>query len=105
MDDGIQLEHYIKALRSSLMKAMQDGKEQPLKFRAEEITLELVIGASSKTKGSGGIKFEVFGLGFNAGGDHEKGATNTQKLTLKLKPVSGDGSSDDPLISDHVDLE
>jgi hypothetical protein len=104
MPDPVQLEDYITSLRSSLMRAMAEGADKELQFKAEEITLELAISATNKAGGEGGVDFKVFGVGFEAGASGETSSTNTQKLTLKLTPVKKDGSGP-VLISEDVVLE
>ncbi len=107
MSQGLPLDAYIKDLRRSLSQAMDDGENETLKFEMQDLTLELVIGATQSKSANGGIKFEVFGIGFNAGGKVEDGSSATQKLTLKLKPVTQNEDEEwtNALVSGKVNLD
>lgn len=89
---NIELSAMLGQLREELLKARGEGSE--LKFRVEDIEIELQIVTSKDA--SGGIKFFV-----EAGGKVSK--AQTQKIKLKLKPMVGPGK--EPLdVADEDDL-
>jgi hypothetical protein len=94
---GIPLAAAIKELRSELQTAMEQGKDEELKFRLGDIELEFHVGVTKEAGGGGGIKFWLVSL-------EAKGSISTvqtQKITLTLKPETADGHP--VLVSDELD--
>ena len=97
MDEiGIPLADAIGELRSELQTAMEQGKDEELKFRLGDVELEFHIGVTKEAGGGGGIKFWLVSL--EAKGSI--GTVQTQKIKLTLKPESADGQP--VLVSDEV---
>lgn len=90
---AIELSEYIAELRSELAKAIAAGKSEELRFVADNIELELEIGAETKLEGTGKLSFKVFGIGAEGGGGGSRGATTGQRLKLSLKLVDKTGKA------------
>ncbi len=88
--ENIELSEMLGQLREELLKARDNIEGSDLKFRVDDIEIELQIVTSKGT--SGGIKFFV-----EAGGNVSQ--AKTQKLKLKLKPVGPNGEHE-ILVSD-----
>jgi hypothetical protein len=85
---GIPLADLIDAVRGELEVAALNAIDQKLQFEVQDVQLEVEI-ATTGTKGAeGGIKVWVV----NIGAKLTKSDANTQKVTLKLGPVSPDGT-------------
>ena len=85
---GIPLADLIDAVRGELEAAALKAVDQKLQFEVQDVQLEVEI-ATTGTKGAeGGIKVWVV----NIGAKGSKSDANTQKVTLKLGPVSTDGT-------------
>jgi Trypsin-co-occurring domain 2 len=85
---GIPLADLIDAVRGELEVAALNAVDQKLQFEVQDVQLEVEI-ATTGTKGAGaGIKVWVVNIGAKA----SKSDANTQKVTLKLGPVSPDGT-------------
>ena len=92
--NNIALSELIVELRRELVDAQRQGAEEELKFRVEDIDIEVHVKASREGNGKAGIKFWVCTA--EAGG---KLASETlQKIRLTLKPESSSGG--DVLVSD-----
>lgn len=91
--EKIALTEMILQLRRELLDAQRQGEREDLKFRIEEIEVELQITATKEKGGTGGVKFWVFDAELQGKLAHEA----VQTLRLKLKPR---GSSGDLEISD-----
>lgn len=88
MESGIPLRQMIQNLRAELNAAMQDGEEQDLRFKLEDVELELKVCTSLEAGANGGVKFWVLNFGANAKAKSE----DVHTVKLKLKPVTnGDG--------------
>lgn len=74
----IELSEVIVNLRKELLKAQVKGANEGLKFKVEDIEVELQIATSKK--GESDVKFWVV----NFGGEIASSATH--KIKLKLKP-------------------
>lgn len=82
--DKIPLSEMLAELRKELLKAQ--GEEEALKFRIEDIEIELQVGTTKEGQGKGSVKFWVY----NAEAGVAASQAKTQKLKLKLKPVHSD---------------
>jgi len=96
----IELSEMLGQLREELSIAQSEGAGSDLKFRIEDIEIELQVATTRKVTGKAGIKILVcWDAEASAGIDK----ANTQKLKLKLKPVVGPDKK--PLdVSDEDDL-
>jgi Trypsin-co-occurring domain 2 len=76
----------IEGLRSELMAAVAEGRDQQMQFRLEPVELTAQVAATKEANGK--IGWKIFGLG----GSYETAATQT--LTIRLAPVwkSDDGT-------------
>ncbi len=93
MADKIPLSDLLVELRKELLDAQNKAEQAQLRFKVEDIDLELKVGATSSGTVGGGVKFWVY----NA---EAKGTISTeavQTIRLKLSPVSADGG--DTLVS------
>jgi hypothetical protein len=85
---GIPLADLIDAVRGELEAAALNAVDQKLQFEVQDVQLEVEI-ATTGTKGAeGGIKVWVVNIGAKV----DRSDANTQKVTLKLGPVSPDGT-------------
>jgi hypothetical protein len=82
MKQDIGLKEMVVALRKELLDAQQEAAEQDLKFKIEEIEMEVALVTSKAGKGKGGVKFLVY----NADLEGSLSKTQTHRLRLKLKP-------------------
>ncbi|MGB5687229.1 MAG: trypco2 family protein [Candidatus Electrothrix sp.] len=95
MSDKLELAAMIKALRSQLVEAQQEGEGEEIRFTIEDVELELQVTAEKQASGGISAKFYVLTSKL----DGSKKDTVTQKLKLKLKAGKADGS---PIkVSDH----
>lgn len=103
MSDAVALEAYIRDLRNSIRASMAEAEDEKVRFKLDEITVELSVDYESSDETGGSGNFKVFGIGL--GGEHSSaaGAGHAQKVTLKLFPViSGEDQATDLLISGKV---
>ena len=96
MSEGIELADAIAQLRSELSRAIKAGKGKDLRFEVEDLELELQVVVTNENKGVGkveaGLKFWLAGNAkASAEGSFSDGASQLQKIRLKLKPVGSDG--------------
>lgn len=89
----IELSEMIENLRSELSEAQEAGRNSSLRFEVEDVELELSVVVGREAGGSGKVKFWVVEVGAEAG----VSSTTAQRMTLRLRPTSADGST--PLIS------
>jgi hypothetical protein len=102
---GIALTEAVRELRAELEDAIREAQDAHLKFEATEVVMEFQVGITRAKEGRGGLRFYVLELG----GGLSQSDVETQIVTLKLKPVLGDGSvveitraqSHSPLAADH----
>jgi hypothetical protein len=85
--DKIPLSEMLAELREELLEAQVQGEEQALKFRIEDIEIELQVGTTREGKGKGSVKFWVYNAEAGVGASQAK----TQRLKLKLKPEGPKG--------------
>ncbi|MEV7177501.1 trypco2 family protein [Kitasatospora sp. NPDC093679] len=83
MDDAVELAEMIAQLRRELSRAMAEGEDAGLRFRAERVELELTVGVERSHEPGVKVRFWVFDAGVSV----KRSATTTQKLTLVLQPV------------------
>lgn len=93
--DQIPLAEMLVGLRKALLEAQQQGEAEKLKFKIEDIDVELKIGTTKKGGTKGGVKFWVVDAGVEGSIEAQK----LQTVRLKLKPVAAGGG--DTLVSDE----
>ncbi len=93
--EKIALAEILVGLRRELEEAKRQAADENLKFKVEDIELELRVGATATGGVKGGVKFWVY----NAEAKGEISSAATQTLRLKLTPVvENDG---DLLVADE----
>ncbi|MFE9631843.1 trypco2 family protein [Streptomyces sp. NPDC006463] len=95
MNDAVELADMITQLRQELSRAMSEGDESGLRFKAERVELELTVGVERTSEPGVKVRFWVF----DAGATAKRSTTVTQKLTLTLQPVRADAPDQMALIS------
>jgi NTP-dependent ternary system trypsin peptidase co-occuring protein len=78
----------IRALRSQLSDAMDEGRGKDLLFELGDVELEFQVGVTKDTSAEGGVRFWILSLGAKG----SVAAEATHRIALKLKPVIVDGS-------------
>jgi hypothetical protein len=86
-ENRIALTDAVSELRSELERAITEAQGARLKFEAIDVTMQFHVGVTRSREGSGGLKFWVLELG----GGLARTDTETQTVTLNLKPVLADG--------------
>lgn len=94
-DLHVPLARAIEALRRELVAAVQEGKDEEVRFALGEIELEFQVEVSHEAGAEAGVKFWVVSLGGK--GSRTAGQTHTVKLSLS--PVlASDVGRDVPLV-------
>jgi len=85
----IPLSELIAELRTELAKAQKEGSGKELRFKVEEIEIELKVGISKDLDAKGKVNFWVYEaeLGGSASQEH------LQRILLKIKPTDLAGHS------------
>ncbi len=91
---GVGLAEAIGQVRKELERAIEEGAQSPVAFRAGPVELELEAAFTSTTGAQGGLQVWVLSLG--AKGERSSGTTHTVKVSLT--PVDRRGQ--DRLIGD-----
>ena len=87
-DDKFELSQVIVKLREELLEAQKQGEDKDLRFRVEDIEVELQMVAEREGSGKMGVKWWVY----NAEAAGKLSSQVTQKLKFKLKPETAEGS-------------
>ncbi len=90
----IPLSELIAELRSELVEAQKEGTGKKLRFKIEEIEIELKVGITKEVEAGGKVKFWVYEAGIK--GDVKE--QDLQRICLKIKPSGSkgvDGESDE----------
>lgn len=87
--EKIALSKMIAELRQELAQAQKQGGDDDLKFRVEDIELELKVVATEGGKLGAGVKFWVI----NAEGEGNYSSELVQTVRLKLKPEDSKGGN------------
>ena len=97
----LPLQEVVKALRTEIAAAIADGKNEAVQFELGPIDVEFTVVAKREAGPNGKIKFEVFGIGAELGGDAKFASEKTQKIKLNLKPKQrlSNGSLEEILIN------
>ncbi|MGW1505595.1 trypco2 family protein [Streptomyces mirabilis] len=90
-----ELSQAIKAVRSGLAAAQQNGDGSPVRFTVREIVLDLGTELRRTASAGGGVK--AFVVSADAKG--ERASTATHRMTVTLE-VAGDDRGGDLLIGD-----
>jgi hypothetical protein len=83
----IDLAEAIQQLRAQLVKAVEEGEGEELRFGLEAIELELQVAVTKEAGGKAGFKLCVF----NAEGEGKVARESLQKVKLVLKPEDKEG--------------
>ena len=83
----IEIGELVTSLRRELQAAVQDAKDEDLRFKVDSIELELKVTAKRSVEGGGGIKFWVFDASAKGGTSRE----DAQTVKLMLTPVPSAG--------------
>jgi len=94
-DDRFELSTVIVKLREELLDAQKQGEGKGLRFRVEDIEVELQVVAGKEGTGKVGVKWWVY----NAEAAGTVSSQATQKLKFKLKAIGPDGGPID--VADH----
>ncbi len=86
-ENKIGLSDVIVNLRSELVRAQKEGEGKGVRFRVEDIEVELQVTATQEAGVEGGVKFWVY----NAKAEGKLAKQGVQKLKFKLKPGGPDG--------------
>ena len=93
--DQIPLAEMLVGLRKELLEAQQQAEKEKLKFKVDDIEVEMQVGVTKKGVVKGGVKFWVV----DAGAEGSIDAQKLQTVRLKLTPVAEGGG--ETLISDQ----
>ena len=88
MAQKLELAEMIKSLRAELARAQSEGKGDAIRFRVEDVELELEIAAEEQDEGTIGAKFFVLTSQLKA--SQKDAVTQRLKLTLSPEEVSQD---------------
>ncbi|MFD4656344.1 trypco2 family protein [Kitasatospora sp. NPDC058444] len=77
----------IAQIRRELEEALEEGKDQAVRFGVGAVELEFLIEARSVAGGDVGVRFHVVSLGGKA--ERQRGQTN--RVTVTLQPIGQDG--------------
>lgn len=91
---GIGLADAIAQVRSELERAIEEGQDSPVAFRAGPVELEFEVGFARTGGVSGGFQLSVLSFGAKM----DRSSTGTHRVTLSLTPVDRQGG--DKLIGD-----
>lgn len=78
---------FLDALRHELHLSVVGSVGEALRFAVDDIELTLEIKATRTEEKSGSGKLQFWVVEANGSGKHEDSQSQTQKVTLKLKPV------------------
>jgi hypothetical protein len=85
----IELGVVIGELRRELQEAMNQGKDQPLRFELGPVELEATVAIEKGGSGGAKVRFWVVELG----GDAKVTKSSTQRIKLALQPRLASGQS------------
>ena len=78
----IELSQMISELRGELNRAIEAGRDEPLRFELGPVEVEVTVGLDSKGTGGAKVRFWVVELG----GDAELARSSLQRIKLTLQP-------------------
>jgi len=83
----ISLSEMVLSLRSELQKAQYQAEGQDLRFRVEDIEIELELAATQEGEAGGKVDFWVYSADLKG----KMTDAITQRLKLRLKPLTPEG--------------
>lgn len=86
----ISLAEMLSDLRAELIQAQGEGAGKDVRFRIDDIELEVAMTTSKKANAKGGVKFWVYNAEAGVSGDEG----TAHKLKLKLKAGGPDGKGE-----------
>lgn len=81
----IELSEVIRDLRAELQRAIEAGKDEPLRFGLGDIELEVTVAVERTGGGEAKVRFWIVELGADASAT----GTSTQRIKLTLSPQLG----------------
>jgi hypothetical protein len=84
---GVELAAAIGQVREQLARAIEQGKESPVAFRAGPVEMEFEVTFTSTVSGDAGVRVWVV----SAGGKGERARGTTHRLKISLTPVDRSG--------------
>lgn len=94
----LELSGMIRALRQELRAAMEDGRDESLRFALGAVEVEATVAVEKEAGAGGKVRFWV--VEADAHGRLAKAETQRITLTLHPKVPGPDGTLRDPLIAD-----
>ena len=91
MKKKIPLADMIVALRKELLQAQQKGADEDLRFRVEDVEMEVQVTVSTDAQTQAGFDFWVIDAKTKA----KVSAQSLHKIKLKLTPFQGDPAQPD----------
>lgn len=82
LERNIPLFEMLQTLRSELAASLNAAKDRELRFRVEEVELELKLQVTKEREANGGLKFWVVAAGSKASSTQQ----DVHTFKLKLKP-------------------
>ncbi|WP_269856066.1 trypco2 family protein [Streptomyces sp. RPT161] len=92
-----ELGETVGAIRAELQRAMQEGQNEPLKFRTGPVELEFTLAVRKEI----GARTKVFVLPWTGEAHGVANVDRTHRIKFTLQPVDADG--EDAQISSSVD--
>ena len=86
--EAIGLAKTIAGLREELVKANKQGNGEELRFKVDEIELEVAVEISGEGSTAGKASFKVLGIGAEVGAEGKLGRSDTNRVIVKLKPAA-----------------
>lgn len=89
--EGIPLREFLSGLRQELLEAQRDAEASGgdrLRFAVGPVNVEFTLAATREVDGKAGVRFYVFELGGGASAN----TVSTQRVSLTLTPMTGDGA-------------
>jgi hypothetical protein len=87
-ESGIRLADLVDAVRRELEEAAHEARDRQLQFDVQDVQLEVEIATTRTGEGEGGVKVLVL----NLGGKYSEAHASTQRVTLRLQPVTAEGT-------------
>ena len=86
-EEGVGLAAAIGQVRAELVRAVEEGRDSPVRFRAGPVELEFQVAISHVKGVNGGVRVSV--ISFGAKG--ERTSTDTHRVKVTLTPVDAEG--------------
>lgn len=102
-ETAVDLADTIKALRTQLTKAMEEGRGADLLFELSAINVEFEVTVTKDAGADGGVRFGVISFGAKGGTAN----TDKQRITLTMQPVvvNADGERQPARVRDVIGSE